>query len=84
MQGRERDRDVENRCVDKRGGEGEGGTTWESDIDVYTLPRVKQTAVGALTYSTRGSARRSVGTLRDGMGVWKAGPRGRGHMYIYG
>ena len=46
LQGRKRDRDVENRCVDMGGGEGEGGMTWDSDSDIYTLPRVKQTASG--------------------------------------
>ena len=39
LQGRNRDADVENGCVDTAG-EGEGGTNWESCIDVYTLPCV--------------------------------------------
>ena len=38
FQGRNRDRDVENRLV----GEGESGASWESSIDIYTLPCVKQ------------------------------------------
>ena len=70
--------------MDKQEGEEEGGTTWESDIDVHTLPRVKQTAVGALTYSTRGSARRSVGTLRGGMGGVEGGSKREGaHVYSW-
>ena len=35
-----RDKDVENKCVDTVG-EGEGETDWESDIDVYILSHVK-------------------------------------------
>ena len=34
--GRNRDTEVENGLVDTRG-EGEGGTNWESSIDIYTL-----------------------------------------------
>ena len=54
MQGRNRDADVENGCVDT-GGEG-GGMNWEVRIDIYTLPRVQQIASGNLLYSTGSSA----------------------------
>ena len=43
MQGRNRDTDTENGCVDTEG-EGEGGTNWESSTDVYTLSCGKQIA----------------------------------------
>ena len=43
--------DVENGLADEER-EGEGGMFWESSIDVYTLPRVKQTAGGKPLYST--------------------------------
>ena len=47
MQGRNRDADVENGLVDVgRGGGGE--MNWESSIDIYTLPCVKQIASGKL------------------------------------
>ena len=54
MQGRNRDTDVENRYVDTEQ-EGEGGMSWESRIDIDTLPCVKQLASGRLLHST-GSA----------------------------
>ena len=41
MQGRNRDADIENRCVDMVEGEEKGGTNWEIRIDMYTLPCVK-------------------------------------------
>ena len=37
-------------------GEGEGGTNWESSIDIYTLPCVTQTASGKLLYNSESSA----------------------------
>ena len=40
LQGRNRDRDGENRLVDTVG-KGEGGMNWESGIDIYTLSCVK-------------------------------------------
>ena len=57
----ERDADVENGLVDTAG-EGESGTNWEIRTDIYTLPRVKQTASGKVLYSTGCSAWRSVMT----------------------
>ena len=40
LQGRKRDVDVENSFVDTEG-KGEGGSNWESSIDIYTLLHVK-------------------------------------------
>ena len=36
LQGRNEDTDIKNRLMDA-GGEGEGGTNWESGTDIYTL-----------------------------------------------
>ena len=45
MQGRNRDTDVENKCMDttggKRGKGGGGGMNWKIGIDVYTLICIK-------------------------------------------
>ena len=82
LQGRKRDTDIENILVDTVE-EGEGGTKWESSIDIYTLPCVKQIASGKLLYGTRSSARCSVMTYRGGMGGWEGGSRWRGYMYKY-
>ena len=40
MQGRNRNTDVENGCVDT-GGEREGGMNWEIRFDMYTLMCIK-------------------------------------------
>ena len=50
LQGRNGDIDIENRLVNTAG-EGEGGINWESSMDIYTLPRVKQTASGKLLHN---------------------------------
>lgn len=47
-------------------GEGEGGTDWESSIDMYTLLYVKEIISGKLLYSTG----IPVGALRWPGGVW--------------
>ena len=45
LQGRNRDTDVENKCVDTKGGKwgwgGGGGMNWEVGIDIYTLICIK-------------------------------------------
>ena len=47
MQGRNRDTDVENKCMDTKGGKRQGGgggggvMNWEIGIDVYTLMCIK-------------------------------------------
>ena len=43
LQGRNRDTDIEHRCVDKV-----GGMNQEIEVDIYILPRVKHTASGKL------------------------------------
>ena len=50
LQGRNRDADRENGLVymGRRGRVGDGGTNWESSMDICTLPRVKQRAGGKL------------------------------------
>ena len=40
MQGRNRDTDAENKCMDTKGGWG-GGMNWEIGIDTYTLICIK-------------------------------------------
>ena len=57
LQGKNRHTDVGNRCVDKG-----GGMNQETEIDIYTLPRVKQRASGKLLYGIRSSAQCSVMT----------------------
>ena len=44
------------------------GMNWEIEIDIYTLPCVKQRAIGNLLYTTGSSAGCSVGTYMCGMG----------------
>ena len=58
-QGRNKDMDIENTLWTWRR-EGEGETAWESSIDTYTRPGVKQTASGKLLYRADCSAQRSV------------------------
>ena len=67
MQGRNRDADTENRLVDTVR-EGEGGTNWESTMEMYTLSYVKQIASGKLPYNTGSSNQRYLEDC-DGVGV---------------
>ena len=45
LQGRNRDTDVENKCMVTKGGKrsrgGGGGMNWETGIDIYTLLCIK-------------------------------------------
>ena len=45
LQGRNRDTDVENKCMDTKGGKwqggGGGGMNWETGIDMYILRCIK-------------------------------------------
>ena len=41
LQGRNRDADIENRCVDMVEGEEKGGMNWEIGIDIHTLTCIK-------------------------------------------
>ena len=59
MQGRNRDADVGNGCVDMEQG---WGMNWKIGIDICALPRVKQIASGDLHDSAGNSAWRSVVT----------------------
>ena len=43
MQGSKGETDIKNRLLDSVG-DGEGGMIWESSIETYTLPYVKQMA----------------------------------------
>ena len=63
-------------------GEGEGGTNWESTIETYTLPHIKQIIDGKLLIKAGSSTQYSATTQRDGMG-WVGGrPQGEG-TYVY-
>ena len=52
---------MENRLVDTVG-EGEGGVSWESSIDINKLPCVKELASKKLSYNTGSPARCPVTT----------------------
>ena len=58
LQGRNRDTDVENRCVDMA----ESGMNWEIRVYIYTLLCVKCIAKGNLSCSTGSSTQSSVVT----------------------
>ena len=60
---RNREANVENGLVNTLE-KGEGGTKWESSIEIYTLPYVKQIAIGRLVYNIGSSAQCSVITWR--------------------
>ena len=81
FQGRNRDADVKKGLVDTVG-EGEGGTKWESSIDIYTLLYGKQ-LVGSC-YITQGA---QLGNLWQPRWVgwvgWEGGSRGRVYVYSY-
>ena len=47
---RKEQRPRENRWIDTEGGEEEGGITWETGINIYTLPRIKHTRSGNLLH----------------------------------
>ena len=66
--------ELENRQRDT-GGQGEGETNGKIKSDIYTLPRVKQTASGKLLHNTGSSAQRSVMEIQRWDG-WR-GLRGR-------
>ena len=80
MQGRNRDTDIRNECMDT--GEGRGsGMNWEIGIDIYTLPCVRQVASGNLLYSTGSTVRCSVVTYMGGM-VGRGSKREGIYVYI--
>ena len=79
LQGRNRDADVGNRHVGLGGGDGESGMNWETRIDMYTLPCVKQIASENLLHSIGSSVRCSVMTSAGKVGR-EGSSRGRGYM----
>ena len=81
LQGKNRDRDIENRPV-STAGEGEGGTNWESGVDIYTLPCEKQIASGKQPHDTGSSAQGSVAIYRGGMRGGGRGAREGGDICI--
>ena len=79
LQGRNQDADVENGRVETAG-EAEGEVNWESSMNVYPLPCVKQTASGDLLSSTGSSA-----WCCDDLEGWGGGlSTGREYMKTYG
>ena len=54
LQGGSGDSDIENRLV-VTVGEGEGGTNWESSVEIYKLSYVNQMAHANLLYDTASS-----------------------------
>lgn len=77
MQGRNEDADVENGHVETAG-EGEGEVNWESSMDVYPLPCVKQTASGDLLSGTGSSA-----GCCDDLEGWDGGNREAIYLYLW-
>ena len=66
------------------GGRG-GGADWESSVETYTLPYVKQMASGNLLCDTGSSTQCSGQSRGVGWGgKWEGGSGGRGHMYTCG
>ena len=78
MQGRNRDRDIENGHVDSRG-DGEVRTNWGNSVDVSRLGFPgDRWRVGSCSIAHGVQLRCSVMTYRRGMGVGGRS-RGRGH-----
>ena len=77
LQGRNKDADVENGRMETAG-EAEGELNWESSMDVYPLPCVKQTASGDLLSSTGSSA-----WCCDDLEGWGGGAFNREGIYEY-
>ena len=69
LQGSKRDTDIENRLVGTVG-KGEGGMIWESSIETYISPYVKQVASGHLLHDAGSSNLRLYDNLEgwDGVG----------------
>ena len=82
LQGKNRDRDIENRPVNTAG-EGDGGTNWESSVHLYTLPCAKQIAGSSrITQGAQPSALWSSTGVRWGV-RWGVGWGGLGREEIY-
>ena len=69
MQGSSGEADIGDRLVDTVG-EGDGGTTWESSVETYSLPYVNYIAGGNLLSDTGSSSPVLCGDLQrwDGVG----------------
>ena len=82
LQGSSGNPDIENRLVDIVW-EGEGGTNWESSTETYTLPYVKQIAIGYLLCDKGSSTQCSVTTWGRGGwgGRWERVLQRKRHMY---
>lgn len=79
--GRNRDSDMENRCVYMRGWQGAGRMNWASGTDIHKPPCAEQTAGGRLLTVQRAW----LGTLRwpEGRDGEAGGSRGKGCMPTY-
>ena len=80
MQSNHEDADIENKLMDRGGGEGE--RKGESSMDACTVISGNRWPVGNLLYHSGNSNWGSVITERGGNGgKWEGDSRGRGHMY---
>ena len=59
------------------------GTNWESNTDIYTLPRVEQRAGGKLLCNKGSSVWCSVTTQRNGMGMGGSEAEEGEDTYLY-
>ena len=84
MRDSKRDTDVKNRLMDSVG-EGEGGMMWETSIETYILPYVKQIASPGSMHETGCSGRVHWDDPEgwDGEGVGSGVQDGE-HMYTHG
>lgn len=82
MQGRSRDAEAENGCVDPVG-EGAGGMSPDSSTDMSTSACAEQTASGDPLQTTRSSAWSSAIAERGGLGLGREARDG-GYMYTDG
>ena len=84
MQGSKGDRDIKNRLLDSVG-EGEGGLIWETSVETYTLPYVKQIDSGSLMYDS-GQPKPMLWSQTRGKWWgerWEAGSGWSGHTDTY-
>ena len=81
LQCRNRDADIENRHVGPVG-DGAGGTNWQSNTEICTLPCVKQLASGK-PLNNKGAQLRALWWPRGWEGVgWEGGSRERGYVSL--
>ena len=70
-------------CPIPKWGEGESGMNWESSLDVYILPCVKQVTSKKLIHNTGSSAWCSVIDYLKGLGLEVEGRLQRKGVYVY-